>query len=844
MTSKATQIVSTDSATHPHRTAPQPSAQTSGTDSCVDVKPPTESAHAPSASRKPFWRNRRQSKPVRALYSRALADSSAERKWWRASLGVSSALLMLTVGALLLVQPIREGRLEHDYNRSLSVAEAGDIRFQQIGWQSFVSNTADGVPIYGAGIAPLSKESPIPRGLPRWPEPGEVFVSPEIREIDGGIEAASFYGRVTETIQRDGLITAQEPLIYVGISNQYVEENELQPLYQAPAETSQDTYAKYKQQQAIQLLSESEEHANYTSGFTGAALGYDLPNNFIFGIAFLLVVPAGVGALVVLKLDCERRLQRLQALRLVGAQSHTLAAIVLQEVRLPILGGVLTGLGLLALSSTMDWVLPIFNFEILGRDLFRGTAPVLAGALGVVAFLLLSAVITYCRPQGRTLGAGPTLAPKVPLAWPVWVGISAIVLCNVLVAVFATTRDDDLILLSYLVMAGVLMALGGKILGYLLYKISAIGVRRAKKTSDAAALISHRFTGFAPAPLIRISTGLVVVTFVACLSFMLGQRNDPEVQEALAYMEEVNGKIVEINGSLTAEQLAALEAALPQHQVLLALGLPDSSFKFATVSGSCSTLESAFGSCGGKTRNVDATLSRVFSAPLSLQGVALLDVASSKKAAEEATGEVSGAVSGETTGAASGEDGSSTSSVLTTDQEFPHYTRILVAAQDREGVDIPVVQEALRATTGDPLVTATAVGQQNFSTSKMNADRINYINGLGVVGTCIALYVALTACAFEVLRVARLIAPLQVLIHSRALFSRLALGLIGAPVLLASLVGAIFALGVSAVELASGDLTLPYSTFAILGVLVVLLTALLVATTARSMAKSSTVIRH
>jgi hypothetical protein len=63
-------------------------------------------------------------------------------------------------------------------------------------------------------IEPRVADAPLPPGLPRWPGPGEAFVSPQLLKDGAGEQIADRYGKLAGTIGEDGLGVPDERVVW------------------------------------------------------------------------------------------------------------------------------------------------------------------------------------------------------------------------------------------------------------------------------------------------------------------------------------------------------------------------------------------------------------------------------------------------------------------------------------------------------------------------------------------------------------------------------------------------------------------------------------------------------
>ncbi|OEV04804.1 hypothetical protein AN216_05640 [Streptomyces oceani] len=182
--------------------------------------------------------------------------------------------------------------------------------------QTLLSDTANtefrGESVRGRILDPDGEQPPVPAGLEAIPEPGEVVVSPKLRELlrssEGDLLKPRVPGEITGTISKEGLAGPQELAFYAGsddltsdtasrVDGYGPQEGESQPL---PA--------------ALMLL--------------------------IVVACVVLLLPVGAFIAAAVRFGGERRDRRLAALRLTGADTRMTRRIAAGEAA----GGSLLGL--------------------------------------------------------------------------------------------------------------------------------------------------------------------------------------------------------------------------------------------------------------------------------------------------------------------------------------------------------------------------------------------------------------------------------------------------------------------------------------------------------------------
>lgn len=120
------------------------------------------------------------------------------------------AVALLTAAAGRIVY---QERARHENARTpVVVEEGGPGRFL---WSVRADTLNDHLQHMLFLVVPTSPDAPVPPGLPRWPRPGEAFLSPQLLR-DGASEGiARRYGELAGTIGQEGLGVPDERLAYV-----------------------------------------------------------------------------------------------------------------------------------------------------------------------------------------------------------------------------------------------------------------------------------------------------------------------------------------------------------------------------------------------------------------------------------------------------------------------------------------------------------------------------------------------------------------------------------------------------------------------------------------------------
>ena len=178
--------------------------------------------------------------------------------------------------------------------------------------------TFRGDAIRGRSLEPLVARPPLPPGVTRMPGPGELVVSPALRDLLASepLLRARLPGRIVGTIGDAGLSGAREYAFYAGAAHL------------------------------------SRNYAQLATGFGTRDAGNPLPGFLVLLIAVavvILLLPIGVFIATAVRFGSDARDRRLAALRLVGADRSMAVRIAAGEALAGALAGMAVGtLGFLA----------------------------------------------------------------------------------------------------------------------------------------------------------------------------------------------------------------------------------------------------------------------------------------------------------------------------------------------------------------------------------------------------------------------------------------------------------------------------------------------------------------
>jgi hypothetical protein len=292
-------------------------------------------------------------------------------------------------------------------------------RAERSGWQSAHSETRATAPdaamflsvtdyhnsraMTRAYVAALGTHPPVPPGLERLPEPGEVAVSPAMRRLlestpDDQLDDR-YPGRVDATIGDAGLAHADELVAIIGRT-----PNQLDGV----------------QSESLQVV----------RGFNSVSDGYVLYTGlsvFLLIGAALVFVPVVVFIVMSTRIAAAQREQRLAAIRLVGATRLQASAVAAVETGVAAVTGCVLGwagyeVGRRILAATLT----LEGAHFFAEDVVVAPWVLLLILFGVPVLAVLTTLATISRVWDRPLGASRQSRRRPPSAWralPLAIGV-------------------------------------------------------------------------------------------------------------------------------------------------------------------------------------------------------------------------------------------------------------------------------------------------------------------------------------------------------------------------------------------------------------------------------------
>lgn len=242
-------------------------------------------------------------------------------------------------------------------------------------------------------VAPVDVNAKPPPGLPRWPRPGEAFVSEALLAADSG--ARDRYGQLAGTIGNDGLLDSTEWLVYTS-------PLDLAAFARVDRNTRVSGFGRAGGDRPV-------GNANIATTIGSAEITW----LFVVVVAF----PALILVVTAVRTGAERRDRRLALLDSLGAPGTARAWSLVGEAVRPIAIGSAFGAAASAITTWIDTPIPGTGFTVWASDLDGSRWWIPAVGSGVGAGLLALVVLVQLRPRSAGQTRPQSLSPQLRY-WP------------------------------------------------------------------------------------------------------------------------------------------------------------------------------------------------------------------------------------------------------------------------------------------------------------------------------------------------------------------------------------------------------------------------------------------
>lgn len=413
---------------------------------------------------------------------RASARNGGADGWiHRLGLGLASAAVLVSAWAFIITAVIFSARSERIQAREPIFATPDSAAIGS--WIERVDDTAAGRQFSVIFLSSVQKGSQPPPGIPRWPQPGEAFLSPALLTQPESVELRQRYGHYVGPITLSGLADPGELLAYVG------------PRVSARPPTRPPT-----------PRSDVKGFGSLGGNiYSFASQGSDRrPTDVYWVLTCLVGMPALVFAIVSVRSGAEKRDRRVALLEALGAPRRAQMWLLVGESAGAIAVGVGAAMIALSFMTFRDVTLPVTGYRIAAADVARARPALLTASLAVMIGMLALVVGLHSRPRPRT-----TTRPRgfgAPL--PRWrLALFGLGIClSAGGAAVGHGLGQRLFLLGFIATLTGAPLLAGRISAGLGTLVAQAGARRGR----VAAIVGGRWLAARPATIARLSSALII----------------------------------------------------------------------------------------------------------------------------------------------------------------------------------------------------------------------------------------------------------------------------------------------------------------------------------------------
>lgn len=428
---------------------------------------------------------------------------------------------LATMGAVA----VYDGRDAREQTRGPVLAEKGDRpALLWRGSTDAISTTPHDV-LY---VEPLEVAGGPPPGLPRWPAPGEVFLSPELARVGAAEGIRTRYGRFAGLIDKNGLVSPTERLAYI------------RP--QRPPEKGEKWYAG--------------------TGFgSGAPSGETLRGRplhmVLLAMGALLWLPAGTLVVIAVRIGSRPRDRRNTLLQTLGAGRRHRAMVDIGEAALPVLLGTATAGLIMSVFLLADIRLPLTRYAP-AADYLRAAWPSLA-ATAAASFAVVLAFVVALHPAAKSGGGtSPRSAGERVPRWRLAAFGAAVAL--VATSQYAGGKTGLFMFIAGTMGIWVFVPSVAAVLSrWLGGRIARLGRRGCP-----GALIGGRWAHAHPGVLIRLVTATVIGLGLIMQLQLWSSRLGDMASAAAATQHRIGNSVLTVDGGVfTRDRLAEFTRRLP-----------------------------------------------------------------------------------------------------------------------------------------------------------------------------------------------------------------------------------------------------------------------------------------
>ncbi|RKS76327.1 FtsX-like permease family protein [Actinomadura pelletieri DSM 43383] len=485
-----------------------------------------------------------------------------------AGLVLASAALTMTFLSVVAAFAVYDGREQREQHRGPIVSEhSGDtIAFR---WAES-TDSLHGRQHWVISLEPASATAEPPPGLPRWPAPGEAFLSPGLiaaATADDHIEQR--YGRFAGEIGESGLASPGERLVY------------LRP--QAPPEGGNADELWYR-----------------ATGFgqawgIGEAVDPRPLTQVVLAIAALAGLPAVALLVVAARCGSATRDRRIRLLAALGARWKDNALVTIGEAATPAALGTILGAIPLTIAMSTNIRLPVTGYTMSAVDVRAHPFLVVAAALlSFLAVLLVVVALHRARTTGdstRPRGFSERV-PRYRLA------LFAVALSTVIISQYIRGQVGlFLFVVGTVGLWATLPSVGAKAGGWLGCGMAGLGNR----LGNPGLIIGGRWTALHPGVIVRLATAMIISLGLISQLQVWQSRLGAPAEAAHATQARVGDQVLIVESrDITGERMNAFAGALPAGAEVLTVRKHEDESSSVRLHATCAALGRLHLECGAK----------------------------------------------------------------------------------------------------------------------------------------------------------------------------------------------------------------------------------------------------
>jgi len=431
-------------------------------------------------------------------------------------------------------------------------------------------DSVGGRPVSLVFVAPLTSDAPVPAGVSRWPEPGEVLLSPELLRTGRDEGITKRYGAFAGTVTTDGLVTPSERIAYVRVANRPPKDD--------------------------------RGWLNVSAfGSGGGATGEMADQPSVSSPVLALWTLAGVSALaltvVAARVGSRSRDRRSGLLQALGGTWRHRMIINVGEVALPTALGTLAAFIPYALASVRDIRLPPTGYILDHRDVLAAW-PTAVGAAVASVLLVLAIVVSTHRVQRDGRSTRPVSYTSDVPAW-------RLLACAVGGALVLTSQYFPRQAQLFVFTTGtvIMWAFLSSVVALLTRHLGSWLANDGRRRGHAGRLIGGRWTHAHPGVIVRLALAMVIGIGTVAQIQVWTSRLGTNSQAAVATHQRLKDTVIEVTpSSMSVLQGDRFRSSLPPGSAVLTRTFHDPGppkDPWVTIGGSCRDLRMLNVTCRG-----------------------------------------------------------------------------------------------------------------------------------------------------------------------------------------------------------------------------------------------------